>query len=71
MNVGATKPEDYGDYFAWGETEPKSDYGWAAYKFELGTDYNGPFSKYVTKSSYGTVDNKTVLDPEDDAVHVN
>ena len=71
FNVGASKPEDYGDYFAWGETEPKSNYSWSTYKFELGTGYQGPFSKYVTKSSYGTVDNKTVLDPEDDAAHVN
>ena len=70
-NIGADKPEDYGYYYAWGETEPKTDYSWSTYKFELGTDYNGPFSKYVTNSSYGTVDNKTVLDPEDDAAHVN
>lgn len=26
-NVGAEKPEDYGDYYAWGETETK-DYFW-------------------------------------------
>ena len=25
-NVGATKPEEYGDYFAWGETKPKKVY---------------------------------------------
>ena len=73
MNVGATKPEEYGDYFAWGETEPKpkDNYSWSTYKLELGTGDNGPFSKYNTISSYGTVDNKAVLDPEDDAVHVN
>ena len=71
FNVGATAPEGYGDYFAWGETEPKSDYDWPSYKFELGSDYSGPFSKYVTDSSFGTVDHKTVLDPEDDAAHVN
>lgn len=71
FNLGATKPEEYGEYFAWGETEPKTDYSWSTYKFELGTDWQGPFSKYVTNSSYGTVDNKTVLDPEDDAAHVN
>ena len=71
MNVGATKPEEYGEYFAWGETEPKTDYSWSTYKFELGTGKNGPLSKYVTNSSYGTVDNKTVLDPEDDAANVN
>ena len=71
MNVGATRPEQYGEWFAWGETEPKWEYDCSTYKFELGTDYNGPFSKYITKSNYGTVDNKTVLDPEDDAAHVN
>ena len=32
-NVGAENPEDYGDYFAWGETEPKEDYTWATYKW--------------------------------------
>ena len=32
MNVGANSPEEYGDYFAWGETEPKTDYSWATYK---------------------------------------
>ena len=87
-NVGATQPEDYGDYFAWGETEtyyekgsaqsktPEWKYGkaagylWDSYKFELGTDNYGPFSKYVISSSFGTVDNKTVLDPEDDVAHV-
>ncbi|MBR3075090.1 MAG: Ig domain-containing protein, partial [Bacteroidales bacterium] len=71
MNVGATKPEEYGSYFAWGETQPKTNYSWSTYKFELGTNHNGPFSKYVTNPSYGTVDNKTVLDTEDDAARVN
>ena len=71
FNLGATKPEEYGDYFAWGETVLKAKYSWSTYKFELGTDSNGPFSKYVTNSSYGTVDNKTVLEPEDDAAAVN
>ena len=67
-NLGATKPHEYGDYYAWGETETKSDYSWSTYKF--GTSSSGPFSKYNTNSSYGTVDNKTVLDPEDDVAHV-
>ena len=31
-NVGANNPEDYGDYFAWGETEPKDVYDWSTYK---------------------------------------
>ena len=67
-NIGASAPEDYGDYYAWGETETKASYSWSTYKF--GTSSSGPFSKYNTKESYGTVDNKTVLDPEDDVAHV-
>ena len=69
MNVGATKPEEYGDYFAWGETNPRTTYDWSTYKWCNGS-YNTQ-TKYCTSSSYGTVDNKTVLDPEDDAAHVN
>ena len=30
-NVGASSPEDYGDYFAWGETSPKAEYSWDTY----------------------------------------
>ena len=55
-NLGATKPSDYGDYYAWGETTPKTDCSWATYKW--GTESN------ITK--YNTTDGKTVLDPEDD-----
>ena len=68
-NVGADSPEDYGDYFAWGETESKSTYNWSTYKL-----CNGSYStqtKYCTSSSYGTVDNKTTLDLADDAAYVN
>ena len=68
FNLGATKPEDYGDYYAWGETEPKENYSWSTYKF--GTSSSGPFSKYNIDSSYGTVDNKTLLEQEDDVAHV-
>ena len=69
MNVGATAPEDYGYYFAWGETSEKSDYSWSTYKYCKGTSTT--MTKYCTSSYYGTVDNKTVLEPEDDAAHVN
>ena len=68
MNVGASCPEDYGDYFAWGETIPKDSYGWSTYKWCEGTDLT--LTKYCTDSDYGTVDRKYVLDPEDDAAHV-
>lgn len=41
-NVGATSPYEGGDYFAWGEVEPKDDFTWENYQFFLGveTDYN-------------------------------
>lgn len=68
-NVGADNPEDYGGYFAWGETTTKTTYSWNTYKWCNGS--NTSLTKYNTKSSYGTVDNKTVLDLEDDAAHVN
>src|SRR5574344_247193 len=32
-NVGASSPEEYGGYYAWGETEEKSDYSWSTYKY--------------------------------------
>jgi len=67
MNVGATKPEEYGDYFAWGETELKDEYKWANYSY--GTAKNGPFSEYVLDANYGTVDHKTILSLEDDAAY--
>ena len=65
-NVGATKPEEYGGYYAWGETEEKEDYSWETYKWCNGSETS--ITKYCTNSSYG--DNKTVLDPEDDVAHV-
>lgn len=68
-NVGADNPEDYGDYFAWGETEPKSIYTFSTYKWCNGS-YN-TLTKYCTNSDLGTVDNKTELDPEDDVAYVN
>ena len=68
-NVGATKPEEYGNYYAWGETEPKTTYDWSTYKWCNG-DYDTQ-TKYCTDSSYGTVDNKTVLELADDAAHAN
>ena len=69
MNVGANAPEEYGDYFAWGETLPKNEYSWENYEWCKGS--YSTLTKYCTHSDYGTVDNKTVLDPEDDAASEN
>ena len=68
-NVGATKPEEYGNYYAWGETSTKRTYSWSTYKW-----CNGSYdtqTKYCSRSGYGTVDSKTVLELADDAAAVN
>jgi len=74
FNVGASSPSEFGDYFAWGEIEPKQDYSMAQYRYWTGYDSlgNEQFSKYVVASSlgsFGTIDGKTVLDEEDDAAY--
>ena len=70
-NIGASSPEDYGDYFAWGETKGynsgKKEFSRSTYKWNL----EGLLIKYCTKSSEGVVDNKEELDLEDDAAYVN
>ena len=71
-NVGASKPEEYGDYFAWGETKPKSDYSWETYKWCKGSSKT--MTKYCTNSKYGYngfTDDLWELLPEDDAATVN
>ena len=69
FNVGATKPEEYGEYYAWGETEEKYYYDWDTYKW-AGDSRNVLMSKYCTKSRNGTVDGLTTLEPDDDVAHV-
>ena len=71
-NVGANSPEEYGDYFAWGETKPKSTYDWSTYKWCNGSSKT--MTKYCTRSDYGYngfTDNLTELQPEDDAATAN
>lgn len=68
-NVGASKPEESGGYYAWGETEEKDDYGWwDTYKWCEGDECS--MTKYCIDSYYGKIDNKMVLAPEDDVAHV-
>ena len=66
-NVGAESETDYGYYFQWGDIVDKSnaDCSWASYKYGNGSSNN--LTKYCTKHTYGTVDGKTTLGPEDDA----
>ena len=71
-NVGATSPEDYGDYFAWGETQPKEVYDWSTYIYSNGAD--DQLTKYCSNSDYGYngfTDNLTILQPGDDAATAN
>ena len=69
MNVGANNPEEYGDYFAWGETDPKDSYYWTTYKYSNGSETT--LTKYNTSTMAGTVDNKTTLELSDDAAYIN
>jgi len=72
-NVGASKPEDYGDYFAWGETmgykSGKTNFTWSTYKWCQGSAYT--MTKYNTDSSHDTVDAISELQPSDDAATAN
>jgi len=56
-NVGANLPEDYGDYYAWGEKYRKIDFYWENYKFGM---YGG--------DKYCKSDSLLVLEAEDDVV---
>lgn len=67
-NVGASSPEGYGDYYGWGETEVSPSYDWPDYGLCNGT--SASLTKYNTDSSCGAVDNKTVLDADDDVARV-
>lgn len=74
-NIGATSETDYGVFFSWGDTRGVSGslvgkysdetYSWRSYTHCNGSETT--LTKYNYDSSYGTVDNKTTLEPEDDA----
>lgn len=67
FNLGASKPEEYGNYYAWGEIQPKQDYDWKNYQYGSNSV---ELTKYVTQSRYGKdgfTDRKTLLDSLDDA----
>ena len=67
-NVGADTPEGCGDYFAWGETEPKASYGTDNYKYH---DSDGMLTKYCVLAGAGIPDNLIFLEPIDDAATAN
>ena len=71
-NVGSEAPDGCGDYFAWGETEPKASYNWGTYKYCNGNIHT--LTKYCNNSNYGLdgfVDTLTILEAIDDAATAN
>ena len=86
MNVGASSPEEYGDYFAWGETTKRytsisgstitgATFEWSNCPYHTGSIYNTDWSKYIPtgKESYtvsGTADNLLTLEASDDVASV-
>lgn len=73
-NLGASKPEEYGGYYQWGDLQDITDTNiyldWSNCPYHTGSSYSTGWTKYITLSSYGPEDNKKVLDPEDDVAHV-
>ena len=69
-NLGASTPEEYGDYYAWGEVKEALLYrdSFKQYKWRQGKN---KIRKYNTDVNYGKVDNKTELDYKDDAAYMN
>ena len=63
-NVGASSPTGYGNYYAWGETSPKSVYTWGTYQ-------DGNPSAGFTKYGRGSDRRLDTLQPEDDAATAN
>lgn len=63
-----SSPEVQGGHYAWGEIESKAEFSWSTYKWFF--DSNSKLTKYNPWSVLGTVDNRTVLEPEDDAANV-
>ena len=66
-NVGATSPEDFGYYFAWGETQPKEKYYWDTYKWCNGEPKQlTKYCNYAQDGFDGYTDNLIVLQASDD-----
>ena len=75
--LGARTPLEFGDYYAWGELKTKELYDWSTYKFARPSDTDPNkylLTKYCIHESYwggvGPMDNKEVLDAEDDVAKV-
>jgi hypothetical protein len=67
-NVGASSPEEYGDYYAWGEIKSKRNYSINKYRWY--SIWSDKLKKYCVDRERGKVDGKTVLENEDDVARV-
>ena len=82
-NIGAKAPQAIGEYYAWGETATKRVYAWNTYKYiQKGQNSADYITKYQIPDDYRggawynsarqfTGDNKTILEPADDAATAN
>lgn len=75
-NIGTTAPEEEGDKFMWGETEPneRGYNNWEYYKYSYNYQASGSIlhlTKYCTQEKNGEVDGKYILESRDDAATVN
>lgn len=68
-NIGASKPEEQGDFFAWGEINPKSEYSWKTYKHGKIRKDEIYLTKYCNDAYYGYVDNQCKLNKNDDVAY--
>lgn len=67
-NLGTSSPTEAGNFYAWGETQPKSDYSWRTYKYCDGTVIPREYeSDSTTILKYNVTDGKRELDAGDDA----
>ena len=69
-NVGAQKPEESGDYLAWGETAAKDSYSFSTYKHSVNGSRLTKYNSSATIGYNGFSDNKTNLELADDAASV-
>ena len=71
-NIGATTPEECGNYYAWGETSTKDTYDRTTYKYSKGDE--DELTKYCNDSDFGNngfTDNLTELQRGDDPATAN
>lgn len=68
-NLGAGKEVGSGEFYAWGEIQPKSRYNWKNYALSKGSDHM--LTKYCSESIYGVDDKKSLLEESDDAASAN